>query len=107
MSDNYSLVPASLEADGLTFDRWSIELDGYQKGIPAIARSDFSYIPGAQDVWSQWLAATSALEKYIGQGSDVMDSFARTLLETVRVYMEAEDFSQSEVDRVMKELRGL
>jgi len=108
MADDYSLVPASLEGDAMTFDAWSMELDGYQEGIPdTLVSSDFSFIDGAQDVWAQWEAVRKALGAYIGDGSDTMDSFARTLLETLRIFMEAEDFSQSEVDRVVKELSEL
>jgi hypothetical protein len=108
MTDDYTLLPASLEGDALTFDTWSKELDGYQKGIPTnLVSTDFSDIPHAQEVWAQWESARGALDTYIGQGSDVMDSFARTLLQTVKIYLEAEDFSQSEVDRVVKELDEL
>lgn len=105
---SYLIVPASLEADALTFDSWSQELDGYQSGIPTtLVGSDFSLIPGAQDVWSQWQKASTALGTYIGEGSDMMDGFARTLLETVRIYMEAEDYAQSEINRVTQELNQL
>lgn len=108
MSDDYYVNPSALEHDGSTFDTWSIELDGYQAGIPTtLVSSDFSLIPEAQNVWAQWVKAKASLSEYIGEGSDMMDGFARTLLETLRIYMEAEDFAQADIDRVTKELEDL
>ena len=108
MSDDYTLNPSALEADGKTFDAWSQELDAYVAGIPTnLVESDFSWIPGASEVWSRWQAAKESLGTYIAQGSDMMDGFARTLLETVRSYLEAEGLSQDDIDRVTRELSEL
>ncbi len=108
MTDGYFFDPAALEGDALIFDGWSTRLDAMEAAIPVdLAPTDFSFIPGAQDVYSSYQKAAGILQAYIRAGSNEMDGFARTLLETVRIYMEAEEFSAADIARVNEEMDEL
>jgi hypothetical protein len=106
VSNDYVIEPDALEHDGLLFDDWSQELDRYREGIKQpLDSSDFSLL--GLEVLKKYIGALAAIGAYIEQGSDVMDGFGRALLQTVKIYMEAESYSQEDVDRVTKELNEL
>jgi hypothetical protein len=108
MTDGYTVDPAALERDALTFDEWTKTLDGARDAIPLdLNPIDFSQILGAQDVYAAYQAAATALHAYIDGGSNTFDGFARTLLTSARVYMEAEGYSADDVARVTMEMEAL
>jgi hypothetical protein len=108
MADGYHVDPAVLEKDALLFDDWTKVLDKASDDVPVeINAIDFSIIPGAQEVYSAFLASATALRDYIDSGSRTFDGFARTLLTTAKLYMEAEGFSNDDVARIEQELADL
>jgi len=108
MSDGYTVNPAALEHDALQFDDWSKELDAVQEAIPVTLSSlDFSVIPGAQDVYAAYQRAADALNAYVGEGSKEFDGFARALLKSAILYLEAEGTSADDVARLNQEMDDL
>jgi hypothetical protein len=108
MTDGYVVVAAALEADAATFGRWKAKLQTIKAAVPAEFNPDaFSYIPGAQDVYTKYTSAARALRDYIAEGSVVFAGFERTLLKTVVMYAEAEKLSSADIAKVQAELASL
>ena len=106
--DGYVVDLEALEQDAVTFDGWSIVLDGVQGAIPLnLSPLDFSVIPGAQEVYQAFQAAAGIIADYVGEGSDQFDGFARTLLNSVKIYLVAESASAEDIARVTRELEEL
>jgi hypothetical protein len=108
VGDGYEVDPAALERDALVFDEWSKVLDSARQAIPLdLNPLDFSQIPGAQEVFEAYQTAAMALSDYIDDGSTTFDGFARTLLKTVERYMEDENYSVEDINRVTMEMEAL
>jgi hypothetical protein len=109
MTDGYVLRPETLEHDATqAFGPWSDSLDKMEKSVPVdMASSDFSNIPGAQDVYAVFQDTAEKLQGFIKDGSAEFDGFSRALLNSVAVYMAAEGYSEADIQRISGELAAL
>lgn len=109
MTDGYVVNPDALRDDAnIYFSDWKGDLDAIRDAVPdSLSSSDFSNIPGAQDIYTLFTAKADQLVTYVNNGSKQMDVFARTLLLTARDYMIAENYSTEEVNAVRQELNDL
>ncbi|MCR2816336.1 hypothetical protein [Microbacterium jiangjiandongii] len=106
---------ADVDPDALRTDAndswqvWSGKLAEAKGKIDELSysRPDFSLIPGSGEVYAAFETATTTLRAYIETGEEIFEGFARALLDTAIMYMEAEGDAQSEIDAVERELEAL
>ncbi|MFC8193170.1 hypothetical protein ACFUMH_16060 [Cellulomonas sp. NPDC057328] len=93
------------------WDPWSDRLRGYGEAATAayapVTTQDWSLIPGAQDVRVAFETFLGQVTGFLGEGAEVMEGIARTLLGTAADYVEAEEGSTAELAEIQAELEGL
>lgn len=102
--------PDALRTDANdSWQKWSLKLAESNKIIDGLtySGSDFSLIPGSDEVYASFEKATSTLHTYIATGEEIFEGFARALLDSAIAYMEAEGDAQSEIDAVEREMETL
>ena len=105
MIDGYGVDPKDLDHDAKVFARWSESLAVIGKGVPrSMVSEDFSFLPGAQEIYTEFVMAASVIAQYIDQGAKIFRGFEHRLLKTEEIYLTAEADSQADIERINKEL---
>lgn len=106
---------AEVDPDALRTDAneswqvWSQKLAELKTSIDTLSysRPDFAIMPGSGEVFAAFETATQTLRTYIETGEEIFEGFARALLDSAIIYMEAEGDAQSEIDAVEREMENL
>lgn len=91
------------------WQKWSQELEKLKLEVDGIvySRPDFSLAPGSSEVYAAFETSLTTFRTYIETGEEIFEGFARALLDTAIMYMEAEGDVQSEIDAVQREMESL
>jgi hypothetical protein len=77
---------------------WSERLSTMKGKVDtSLSSEEFSFIPGAGDVYTAFVAAQTRLEDYIAGGVTAFQAFRDLLMETSVEYLEEEGASAAEV----------
>ena len=107
-SSGYKVTEGAIEHDARKFADWKGEITKLDDPTRLVlVADDFSYIPGAQDVFQSYAVALAAVQDYVVQGADVFEGFARTLGTTALEYAKAEDGSAADVASLTQFLEDL
>jgi hypothetical protein len=106
---------AEVEPDDLRADAndswqvWSLKLADLKTQVDTLtySRPDFALVPGTDEVFAAFETSLKTLSEYIHTGEEIFEGFARALLDSAIIYMEAEGEAQSEIAAVQREMGEL